>query len=151
MAVRCPVVLAAVLASCAPKQPPSVSATALASPAAMLADSIGRSIIARAMNADAQLRDPDSLYIANAEIVANGRARADAPRFAGVDSGGTIQLGSSRIAVTGAFIWGSVQYLWLPRDSAHKPAEGWATFIIGQTVSGAWRIYHVHSSVAGER
>jgi hypothetical protein len=112
------------------------------------ADSIAQVLVRRAFDADAQLEVPDSLYIANAEIIADGAPRSDPPRIAGVSQGGSVQLGSSRFAVTGNYVWGTIEYRWVPGDEHAHMVAGWATLIIGRLKNGEWRILHVHSSTA---
>lgn len=99
-----------------------------------------------AFTADAKLVTPDSIYMPDTEVIANGAPRADAPRLAGVAADGTILLGSSRFAVTGNFVWGSVQYRWMPNAPEGQIVEGWATLVIGHVKSGGWRILELHSS-----
>lgn len=141
------VVLALLSLGCAPRRAPEPSPLpALGTIEALAADSIGNALIARALTGDAAMTIPDSLYLDDAEIIANGEPRADAPRFAGVAKNGTVQLGSSRIAVTGNFVWGTVEYRWLPKPGSGEAKEGRATFVIGRTRTGLWRILHVHSS-----
>jgi hypothetical protein len=110
------------------------------------ADSIAHAMIQVAFTADAKLVTPDSIYMPDTEVIANGAPRADAPRLAGVAADGTILLGSSRFAVTGNFVWGSVQYRWMPNAPEGQIVEGWATLVIGHVKSGGWRILELHSS-----
>lgn len=132
-------------AACAhPSAPPQP--VVIAAPGSFYADSIAHHLILTAFEADAALRTPDSVYIANAEIIADGAPRIDPPLLAGVGQGGTIELGSSRFAVTSNFVWGTTQYRWVPADPAQRIVEGWATLMIGQDRDGAWRILHLHSS-----
>jgi ketosteroid isomerase-like protein len=114
------------------------------------ADSIAHALVQRAFDADAHLANPDSLYLAEAEIIVNGAPRADAPRFAGVAAGGTVQLGSSRFAVTGNYVWGTIQYRWVPGEVGKRMIDGWATLVIARLKDGGWRIVHAHSSTAPE-
>lgn len=113
---------------------------------AFAADSIANLLIARAFTADVALQEPDSLYVEDAEIIANGEPRADAPRIAGIGLDGKVQMGSSRITVTGGFVFGSVEYRWLPQTVGEPASEGRATFVLGRIKTGAWRILHLHSS-----
>ena len=113
---------------------------------AFAADSIAGLLVARAFAADAALQEPDSLYIDDAEIIANGEPRADAPRIAGIGLDGRVQMGSSRITVSGSFVYGTVEYRWVPRSVGELASEGRATFVFGRNQSGAWRILHLHSS-----
>ena len=112
----------------------------------LAADLIAHAIVQRAFDADTKFKNPDSLYVLDAEVVANGAPRADAPRLAGIGENGSIQIGSSRFAVTGNYVWGSVQYRWVPESVQRKMIDGWATFIIARLKGGEWRIVHVHSS-----
>ena len=138
---------AALTVACAPRPVPPMPMPQVGV-AVLQGDSIATALMTRAFRADAELRNPDSLYVPNAEIVANGAPRGDAPRFAGVDSGGSVQIGSSRIAVSGSFVWGTAQYRWVPKALGGKAVEGWATFVIGQLRDGSWRVFHAHSSTS---
>ncbi len=137
------------LAGCAGHNPPPGPVTGIPITVdALLADSIAHVIVQQAFNADVKLKNPDSLYIADAEVIANGMPRSDAPRFAGVGADGSVQLGSSRFAVTGNYVWGTIQYRWVPPSAEKQMVDGWATFVIARLKDGEWRILHVHSSVA---
>lgn len=116
---------------------------------ALLADSIAHIVVQQAFDADARFRNPDSLYIADAEVIANGAPRGEAPRFAGIGADGRVQLGSSRFSVTGNYVWGTIQYRWVPPSPDKHMVGGWATFVIARLKGGEWRILHVHSSTAG--
>ena len=107
-------------------------------------------MIQRAFAADARFETPDSLYADDAEVIANGTPRADAPRIAGVAAGGVIQLGSSRISVTGSYVWGSIEYRWIPSSPQARMIAGWATIVIAKLKDGSWRIVHIHSSTPGD-
>jgi hypothetical protein len=114
------------------------------------ADSIAHVLVQRAFSADARHETPDSLYVDDAEIIANGTPRADAPRLAGVGANGVIQLGSSRFSVTGSYVWGTIQYRWVPSTPDARMVEGWATLVLGRIRDGGWRILHLHSSTTPE-
>ena len=135
------------LASCAVhSNTPVTGGTQTVSIEAFAADSIAGLLVARAFAADASLQEPDSLYIDDAEIIANGEPRADAPRFAGIGLDGRVQMGSSRFTVSGGFVYGTVEYRWVPRAVGELASEGRATFVLGRNQAGAWRILHLHSS-----
>ena len=135
------------LAGCAVhSSTPVLGGTPTVSIEAFAADSIAGLLVARAFTADAALQEPDSLYIDDAEIIANGAPRADAPRFAGIGLDGRVQMGSSRFTVSGSFVYGTVEYRWVPRAVGELASEGRATFVLGRNQSGAWRILHLHSS-----
>lgn len=113
---------------------------------AFAADSIAGVLVARAFAADIALQEPDSLYVEDAEIIANGEPRADAPRFAGIGLDGRVQMGSSRFTISGSFVYGTVEYRWVPRTVGELASEGRASFVMGRNRAGAWRILHLHSS-----
>ena len=113
---------------------------------ALVADSIARVLVQRAFDADARFQNPDSLYIADAEVIANGVPRADPPRFAGIGADGSVQLESSRFSVTGSYVWGTIQYRWIPPSADQRMVDGWATLVLARLKGGEWRILHVHSS-----
>jgi hypothetical protein len=89
-------------------------------------------------------RAADTLYAAEALVVANARVRLAAPRFAGVASGGRITVAAATATLEGRFAWVLVDYRWI--NSERNQAEaGRATFVCEQKPKG-WRIVHVHSS-----
>jgi ketosteroid isomerase-like protein len=89
-------------------------------------------------------RAADTLYAADALIVANARMRTAAPRFAGVAAGGTITVAAATVALEGRFAWAIVDYRWA--SSGQNQAEaGRATFLCTER-GGAWKIIHAHSS-----
>jgi len=141
-------VVALVLGACGGR--PATTPTPAFTVQVLEADSIAHALVQRAFDADARLTNPDSLYIPDAEIIVNGAPRADAPRFAGVAAGGTVQLGSSRFAVTGNYVWGTIQYRWVPGEVGKRMIDGWATLVIARLKDGGWRILHAHSSTAPE-
>lgn len=100
----------------------------------------------RALTADAALGTADSTWAPEAEALANGGSRENPPRFAGIGVGGSVQIGSTRIAVTRGFVWGMIEYRWIPPDPTDNVVVGVATVIIGRDREGAWRILHLHSS-----
>jgi hypothetical protein len=141
--------LLVVLAGCAGhKRSPDVMPRIPITVDALIADSIAHLIVQQAFDADVKFRNPDSLYIADAEVIANGAPRADAPRFAGIGADGGVQLGSSRFSVTGNYVWGTIQYRWVPPSAEKHMVDAWATFVIARLKGGEWRILHVHSSTA---
>jgi hypothetical protein len=113
---------------------------------AMAADSIAGDLVRRALSADAAGLDPDSLYSAESEVIADGEPRTMAPRFAGFGRGGEVQLAASRSSVTGQLVWTTIAYRWMPGTVGGQMTEGRATLIVGRQRDGRWRILHVHSS-----
>jgi ketosteroid isomerase-like protein len=77
-------------------------------------------------------------------VVANGRVRLGAPRFAGIGYGGRVTVAAASVTLEGRFAWVVVDYRWLNAQRGQAEA-GRATFICEQK-SGGWRIVHVHSS-----
>ncbi len=116
------------------------------SPDAMFADSLANQLIISAFTADEHDSTPDGVYAPQAQVIANGEVRAAPPRFAGVEGDGMLQLGSSDVAVTGDFVWGTFEYRWIPSAPGGLAVAGRATIIIGRDPRGEWRILHVHSS-----
>lgn len=137
-----------VLAGCSHHPRPDALPQIPMSVQSLVADSIAHALVQRAFDGDARFTTPDSLYIADAEIIVNGSPRADPPRFAGVSEGGSVQLGSSRFSVTGSYVWGTIQYRWVPGTAEKKMVDGWATIVIARLRNGEWRILHIHSSTA---
>jgi hypothetical protein len=101
-----------------------------------------------ALVADGALQSVDSLYAPGAEILADGRRRSGVPRFAGVEGGGEVVVGSIRVDLTPAAAWTSVEYRWLAHDQ-NLIREGRATLVFTRSVGdGRWRISHAHSSTS---
>ena len=101
-----------------------------------------------ALLADGRLESADTLYTTGTEILADGRRRFGVPRFAGVEGGGEVVVGSIRVDLTGAVGWASVEYRWLAHDQ-NLIREGRATFVFTRADSdGRWRVAHAHSSTS---
>ncbi len=103
-------------------------------------------VLTAALRADSRGEPADSLWAADAAIVANGQVRSQPPRFAGVGQGGDIAITSSRLEVRQSLVWVYLEYRWLSlRDGA--AAEGKATVLLTPRTDGlGWRIVHAHSS-----
>jgi hypothetical protein len=101
--------------------------------------------VRRALELDAAGdRAADSLYSADARIIADARARLGTPRFAGVGFGGRVTIAAATVTLQGQFAWAMVDYRWF--NVTERQAEaGRATFILEQRPEG-WRIVHAHSS-----
>ena len=123
--------------------PPAAIATTVG---AIEGDSIANVLINRALSADAALENPDSVYSDDAEVVANGELRTEAPRLAGLSPGGRLLLGSSKTMVTTSLIWGSIEYRWIPGSPGQVATSGYATIIVEHLRNGTWRVVHLHSS-----
>ncbi len=131
------------LLACAPRH---ASVTPLtASPA--VADQLAEMATA-ALAADGRLEPAESLYAETVEFLADGRRRTGIPRFAGVEGGGDVVVGSIRVETTGSAAWASVEYRWLA-EGQNLIREGWATFVFGRGMAdGRWRIVQAHSSTS---
>ncbi len=102
-----------------------------------------------ALEADARMEEADSLFVPDAEIIAAGRRRTGAPRFAGIEAGGQVALGSIRVDQAGNFAWVSFDYRWLAPDK-ERFHEGRATVVFSRVATATgrgWRIAHIHSSL----
>ncbi len=105
-------------------------------------------LVTAALIADGRLESADSLYAPGAEILADGRRRNTLPRFAGVEAGGEVVVGSIRVDLTAAVAWTSVEYRWVAQQQ-NLIREGRATFVlIRSTSDGKWRVAQAHSSTA---
>jgi hypothetical protein len=106
-------------------------------------------LAAFALEADARMEETDSLFGPDAEIIAAGRRRTGAPRFAGIEAGGQVALGSIRVDQAGNFAWASFDYRWLAPDK-EQFHEGRATVVFSRVATATgrgWRIAHLHSSL----
>jgi hypothetical protein len=106
-----------------------------------------RDVVTGALTADAAQINADSLYIIGAMVIADGRNRLGAPRFAGVRAGGRMTVTGSALELTPYLAWASVDYRWVGPDG-RATAVGRATFVL-ERLGGAWRIKHAHSSAVG--
>jgi hypothetical protein len=102
-------------------------------------------VIGAAFEADARFDPADSLYEPEAEIIANGERRFAPPRYAGMEAGGAVAIGASRVEFRGGLAWAVVEYRWIS-TAAGRAREGRATFLLVPDDKGAWRIRHAHSS-----
>jgi hypothetical protein len=100
-----------------------------------------------ALTADARLDPADSLYLPDAEIIAEGRRRQGVPRFAGIDGAGQVVVGSIRVDMSEGFAWAVVEYRWLATGE-NTIREGRASLVFARTrAAGRWLIAHAHSSL----
>jgi len=99
-----------------------------------------------ALLADARLEQDDHLYAEEVEIIADGRRRSAAPRFAGIEPGGQVVVGSTRVDLRGGCAWALVEYHWLGTGE-NVIREGRATLVFARTADGQrWLVTHAHSS-----
>jgi hypothetical protein len=129
--------------ACAGKSPPEFTAVPVS-----VADEDLSELVQAALQADALLEIPDSLYTDEATVVSDGVERLAAPRFAGVGLGGSVAVTSTRFEVRSGVAWAYVAYRWMS-EGGSEVREGRATIVLLVT-SGAWRIRHAHSSTPGE-
>jgi hypothetical protein len=138
--------LAAACSRAVPAGAPSAVHAVAVTPEALVADSIGTALLGRLVEAESRLREPDTLFAPSAIVIADGTPRLGVPRLAGVALGGQVQLVSTRIAASGAFVWGVIEYRWMPTFGRGLMRPGLATIVIGHQRDGGWRILHLHSS-----
>ena len=130
--------------------PPRVMPTAMSQVTttmeALEADSVASAFIERLVRSENELSEPDSLFATDALVIADGEPRGSVPRLAGVGLGGILQLVTTRVSTSGAFVWGVMEYRWLPSFETDVLRVGVATLIIAKLPDGSWRIVHLHSS-----
>jgi hypothetical protein len=113
--------------------------------AAQLADHL-TDLVTEALRADARFQPADSLYSPDALLVADGARRVTIPRFAGIERGGQVAVGSSQVEVTRTLAWVYVEYRWLA-PSLNLAHEARATaLLVPNGTGGTWTIVHAHSS-----
>ncbi len=99
-----------------------------------------------ALEADGRFEPADSLYAPGAEIITEGKRHPVVPRFAGVERGGEVVVGSIRVDHRDSVAWATIEYRWLASDQ-NLIREGRATLVFVQAPgSGRWLIVHAHSS-----
>lgn len=152
--VVCPALLLLALAGCrtaAPPATPFVTPGLTTTIGALEADSIGNLLLSRLVDAESKSLEPDTLFAADAIVVADGEPRMATPRLASSKAGGRIQIVSTRLSARGGFVWGVIEYRWVPSFASGALSQGLATIVIGKLASGGWRILHLHSSSPPER
>src|SRR4029079_4366861 len=97
-------------------------------------------------DADRRMATADSLWDADATVIANGELRYAPPRFAGIEPGGEVAITSSRLEVRQSLVWVYLEYRWLSvKDGLAR--DGKATILLTpRTGAAGWRIVHLHSS-----
>ena len=119
---------------------------------AMVADSIAEGFITRLLTSESTLEEPDSLFADGVLVITDGEPRTTLPRLAGVGVGGRVQLVTTQVSASGAFVWGVLEYRWLPLFESDAVRVGVATIVIAKRRDESWRIIHLHSSApAAER
>jgi hypothetical protein len=79
-------------------------------------------------------------------VIADGELRGSLPRLAGVGIGGRVQLVTSQVSTSGAFVWGVMEYRWIPLFESDALRVGVASVVIARRRDDSWRIVHLHSS-----
>jgi len=101
---------------------------------------------ATTLAADALADQVDTVFLPDADVIADGRRRNTAPRFAGVETGGQVVVGSTRVDLAGSFAWALVEYRWMA-PGQDRIREGRATLVFVRREGGAgWGIAAAHSS-----
>lgn len=132
------------LAGCAPRAAPAPLL-----PSTVLENEQVRRTMTAALQADAAGTPADSLYLIGAIVIADGLAVRTPPRFAGIRSGGTVNVTGTTLEVTPYLAWGVLDYQWSPPERG-RSAFGRATFVL-ERAGGSWRIKHLHSSALPAR
>jgi hypothetical protein len=112
----------------------------------MAADSIAQAFIRQLLASEGALEEPDSLFAPGAVVIADGELRGSLPRLAGVGIGGRVQLVTSQVSTSGAFVWGVMEYRWIPLFESDALRVGVASVVIARRRDDSWRIVHLHSS-----
>jgi len=131
-------------AACGGTAPPPVpAAQPVPAEASVQADQV-ETVVVGALQADARGEWPSGLYAQSPLIIADGEPRANAPRFAGIGTGGEVAIGATQVSVTRSAAWAYLEYRWLS-TGANQVREARATAVLA-AVEGGWRIVHLHSS-----
>ena len=133
-------VAGALLAACGGPKPVTVGPQVTVAPDDRLSE-----VVSEALQADARQEPLDTLYAADALVIADGEVRYGTPRYAGVGGLGSVAVTATRLEVRGSMAWAQAEYRWVSAagDSAR---EGRVTLILTPNEKGAWRIRHAHSS-----
>ena len=102
-------------------------------------------VVSDVLQADARLDPLDSLYAADALVIADGEVRHGPPRFAGIDGRGSVAVTATRLEVRGTMAWAQAEYRWVA-SAGDSAREGRVTLVLTPNEKGAWRIRHAHSS-----
>jgi ketosteroid isomerase-like protein len=133
------------LAGCGRPGPATPPSPAVTPQTATVADRLAE-LAAGTLAADALIEQADTVFLPEADVIADGRRRNSAPRFAGVDPGGQVVVTSTRVDVAGNFAWALVEYRWMA-PGQDRIREGRATLVFVSREGGAgWRIAAAHSS-----
>jgi hypothetical protein len=103
-------------------------------------------VLIAALAADSRHEAADSLWDADATVVANGQMRYGPPRFAGVGAGGQIAISSSRLEVRQSLVWVFLEYRWLSLPDGPAREAKATVLLTPRQDRGGWKIVHAHSS-----
>ena len=147
-AIQALVSVIASLSACVSRQVPQTMAAPMLATSfdAMVADSIAEGFITRLLTSESTLEEPDSLFAEGALVITDGEGRSTLPRLAGVGVGGRVQLVTSQVSTSGAFVYAVLEYRWLPLFESDAVRVGVATVVIARRRDDSWRIMHLHSS-----
>ncbi|MBI1967392.1 MAG: nuclear transport factor 2 family protein [Gemmatimonadetes bacterium] len=130
----------ALLAGCVAQRQPRITPRTVVGTSSQIED-----LVRLALTLDAAGdRAADTLYAADALVVANARVRLAAPRFAGIGYGGRVTVATATVTLEGRFAWVLMDYRWFNLQQNQAEA-GRASFVCENRSSG-WTIVHVHSS-----
>lgn len=144
-AERVPLALLLGIAGCTGGRAAGFAPPPMAAAAHDLADQLGERATL-ALVADSRLERADSLYARDAEVIAQGQRRPAPPRFAGIEAGGEVAVGTTRVEVSGELAWTVMEYRWVAtgRDLIR---EAHATLVFARQPDGRWQVVHAHSSL----
>jgi hypothetical protein len=133
------------LAGCGRTGPATPPSPTVAPQAPTVAERLAE-LAAATLAADVLADQADTVFLPEADVIADGRRRNAAPRFAGVEAGGQVVVGSTRVDLAGNFAWALVEYRWMA-PGQDRIREGRATLVFVPRVGGAgWLIAAAHSS-----
>jgi len=106
------------------------------------------SVIEQALEADSRSQPADSLYSPHAVVIADGRVRRQAPRFAGMGPDGEVAITSTQLEMRGTAAWGDVEYRW-ESNRSNRAELAHASFVLTPAQGRrGWWIVQAHSSAA---
>ncbi len=133
------------LAGCGPTHPVALPVPVAATRSQTVADRLAE-LAGAVIEGDPIPGQVDSVFAPDADVIADGRRRSTAPRFAGIEAGGQVVVGSTRVDVAGGFAWALVEYRWIA-PGQDRIREAWATLVFIPAPHGrGWRIAAAHSS-----
>jgi hypothetical protein len=139
------VALILLLTGCGPTGPAAPPSPTVTPQAPGVAERLAE-LAAATLVADVLAEPNDTVFLPEADVIADGRRRNTAPRFAGVEPGGQVVVGSTRVDLAGTFAWALVEYRWMA-PGQDRIREGRATLVfVPRAGGGGWLIAAAHSS-----